>query len=142
MEKYRHRVQYYETDKMGMVHASNYTRWMEEARVDFLAQTGWNFDRLESLGIVSPVLEVEGKYRQSVRFPELVTINISVSKFDGLKLKINYEMVNEKGAIVFKGHSEHCFLDSEGRPIRMKDKYPEFYKSLMYFQETDPQSFK
>ncbi len=142
MEKYRHRVQYYETDKMGIVHHSNYIRWMEEARVDFLSQIGWNYDRLESLGVVSPVLEVECKYRQSVRFPELITVNVSVLKFDGLKLKLNYEMLNEKGALVFKGQSVHCFLDSEGRPIRMKEKYPEFYKSMMYFQETELQPEK
>ena len=33
--EYIHTVQYYETDKMGITHHSNYIRWMEEARVDF-----------------------------------------------------------------------------------------------------------
>ena len=42
MEPYQHTVQYYETDKMGIVHHSNYIRWMEEARVAYLAQLGWN----------------------------------------------------------------------------------------------------
>ena len=28
----RHKVQYYETDQMGIVHHSNYIRWFEEAR--------------------------------------------------------------------------------------------------------------
>ncbi len=139
MEVYRHRVQYYETDKMGIVHHSNFIRWMEEARVDFLAQSGWNYDRLESMGIVSPVLAVECKYRLSVRFPELITIKVSVAKFDGLKLRINYDMLNEKGDIVCKAHSEHCFLDSDGRPIRMKNDYPEFYKSMMYYLDADDQ---
>lgn len=32
MEPYLHKVQYYETDKMGIAHHSNYIRWMEEAR--------------------------------------------------------------------------------------------------------------
>ena len=41
MNAYRHTVQYYETDRMGIVHHSNYIRWMEEARVDDLAQLGW-----------------------------------------------------------------------------------------------------
>lgn len=41
MQKYRHIVQYYETDKMGITHHSNYIRWMEEARIDFLRQIGW-----------------------------------------------------------------------------------------------------
>ena len=47
MKKYKHTVQYYETDRMGIVHHSNYIRWMEEARIDFLNQIGWGYDKLE-----------------------------------------------------------------------------------------------
>ena len=36
MEKYKHKINYYETDKMGITHHSNYIRFMEEARVDRL----------------------------------------------------------------------------------------------------------
>ena len=43
MKAYQHKVQYYETDKMGITHHSNYIRWMEEARIDFLEQLGWNY---------------------------------------------------------------------------------------------------
>ena len=50
MEPYQHTVQYYETDKMGIVHHSNYIRWMEEARVAYLAQLGWNIEMLELWG--------------------------------------------------------------------------------------------
>ena len=51
---FQHKVQYYETDRMGITHHSNYVRWMEEARVHFLEQIGWGYDRLESSGILSP----------------------------------------------------------------------------------------
>ena len=40
MKDYIHKVQYYETDKMAIVHHSNYIRWFEEARVDWLTQIG------------------------------------------------------------------------------------------------------
>ena len=33
---YQHKVQYYETDQMGIVHHSNYIRWFEEARTDYM----------------------------------------------------------------------------------------------------------
>ena len=38
MNTYIHKVHYYETDRMGITHHSNYIRWMEEARVNFLDQ--------------------------------------------------------------------------------------------------------
>ena len=63
MEPYVHKVQYYETDKMGIVHHSNYIRWMEEARIDFLERMGWPYDRLENEGIISPVIGVDCKYK-------------------------------------------------------------------------------
>ena len=58
MENYIHRVNYYETDKMGITHHSNYVRWMEEARMDFLSSIGYGMRRLESDGITSPVVSV------------------------------------------------------------------------------------
>ena len=40
MEAYKRKVHYYETDQMGIVHHSNYIRWFEEARIDFLEKIG------------------------------------------------------------------------------------------------------
>ena len=50
IEKYRHVVNYYETDRMGITHHSNYIRWMEEARIDFLNQLGWGYEKFEAEG--------------------------------------------------------------------------------------------
>ena len=58
MVPYDHKVQYYETDGMGIVHHSNYIRWFEEARVDLLEQLGFGYDRIEEAGYSGPVLEV------------------------------------------------------------------------------------
>ena len=130
MKKYVHTVQYYETDKMGIVHHSNYIRWMEEARVDFLKQIGWDFDRLESLGIVSPVLTVNCQYKVSTKFPEQISISVSVKEFKGVKLYLEYEMKNKDNSIVCVGTSSHAFLNADGRPIKVKQEYPDFYSQL------------
>ena len=55
MKPWRHVVQYYETDRMNLVHHSNYVRWMEEARVDFLDQIGFPYAEMEKRGVISPV---------------------------------------------------------------------------------------
>ena len=56
MEKYIHKVQYYETDRMQITHHSNYIRIMEEARMDFLSQIGWGYENLEKEGITQEVM--------------------------------------------------------------------------------------
>ena len=43
MQTLTHRVQYYETDRMGVTHHSNYIRFMEEARVAYLEQLGFPY---------------------------------------------------------------------------------------------------
>ena len=131
LNKYIHTVQYYETDKMGITHHSNYIRWMEEARVDFLNQIGWSFDKLESLGIVSPVLNVTCDYKISTSFAEKIAINVGVKEFKGVKLFLTYEMTNSDGKTVCTGVTSHAFLNNQGRSIRLKQDYPEFYQCLM-----------
>ena len=134
---YTHNVQYYETDKMGITHHSNYVRWMEEARVAYLAKVGWDFAKLESLGMVSPVVSVNVQYKQTTTFSDVVTIDVGVDEFKGVKLKMKYLMKNEQGDIVCEARSEHCFLNSEGAPIRLKKDYPEFFEILSSAAETD-----
>lgn len=127
---YLHIVQYYETDKMGITHHSNYIRWMEEARVDFLSQIGWEFAKLEDMGIVSPVLTVSCDYKLPTRFSDKVTIKVTVKEFKGVKLFLGYEMKNEEGKIVCTGTTSHAFLNTEGKPIRMRQEFPELYETL------------
>ena len=130
IKPYRHKVQYYETDKMGIVHHSNYIRWMEEARIDFLDQIGWSFDRIEQMGIVSPVMYVDCRYRVSTVFADEITILPQVEAFHGVRLKMYYEMRRQDGTLVCQAHSEHCFLDREGKLLRMQTAYPELYAAL------------
>lgn len=126
---YEHKVQYYETDKMGIVHHSNYIRWMEEARIDFLSQIGWDYKKLEDMGVASPVTAVECKYKVSTTFADLITIFVGVEEFKGVKLKLKYEMKKDD-VLVCEGHSEHCFLNTEGNLINLQREYPELHNTL------------
>ena len=124
--QYLRKVQYHETDKMGITHHANYINWMEEARIDFLEQVGYSYARLESEGIFSPVLSVECQYKQPTTFNDQVTITITVEEFKGVRLVIGYEMVNAAtGATVLTGKSTHCFTDCGGKPVVLKRKNPE-----------------
>lgn len=132
---YKHKVQYYETDKMGITHHSNYIRWMEEARIAFLAEIGWDFAKLEELGIISPVVSVNCRYKHTSTFSDSIDIEVVVEEFKGVKLKLNYLMKNEEGKVVCEAQSEHCFLNSSGRPIRLAKEFPDFYQVLVDLAE-------
>ena len=123
---YTHKVQYYETDKMGITHHSNYIRWMEEARVEFLNHTSWSYDRMEAEGIISPVLHADCDYKKTTTFADEVQISISAESYNGVRLRLSYEMtLKNSGELAAIGHTEHCFLGADGMPIRMKRQFPE-----------------
>ena len=125
MEPYIHKVHYYETDKMGIVHHSNYIRWMEEARVELLDRLGIGFAGMEARGVYSPVVGVECRYLRPTRFDEAVSIRVTIREFKGVRLRIGYEMTNAAGERVFTGASEHCFTDADGRLLVLKKQYPD-----------------
>ena len=135
MDPYRHTGQYYETDKMGITHHSNYIRWMEEARIDFLRQIGWGYDKLEAQGIISPVTAVECKFRTATTFPDEIEIRVTVSEMKGAVLKLSYIMTNQDRKKVCESRSEHCFVNPAGKIVRLSKECPDFYEALMAYAE-------
>ena len=128
--EYRHVVHYYETDKMGVTHHSNYIRWMEEGRIAFLAGIGWPYERLEREGFASPVTKVECKFIKPSTFADEIIINTYVKSFDSIRLTFGYEMKKADGTVVCVAESGHCFIDEKGRPIRADRALPDFCAEL------------
>lgn len=123
---YEHKVQYYETDQMKIVHHSNYIRWFEEARTAYLEEGGFGYANMEKDGIISPVLEVTAKYISMTRFGDTVLIEPRVEKYNGVRLEVSYEIKDKKtGELRCTGLSKHCFLDDTGHPVRLNKKNPD-----------------
>ena len=126
-----HKVQYYETDGMGIVHHSNYIRWFEEARVDLLEQLGYGYDRIESEGFSSPVLEVSCKYKTMARFGDTVLIHADISDYNGVRLSLHYEVRDtQTNDLRCVGESRHCFMGRDGRPVSLRRSWPALDKAL------------
>lgn len=129
--EYIHKVNYYETDKMGITHHSNYIRWMEEARVAFLEEEGYGYAKLEKQGVISPVIAINCDFKSPTTFDDKVLINVGVKEFNGIRFVIEYTMTNltnDKVALV--GTSTHCFVNAQGMPIRIKKEFPDFAQKL------------
>jgi len=121
----KHRVQYYETDMMGVAHHSNYIRWMEEARVELMDRIGYPYKRMEEEGVLCVVKSLQANYLKPCTFGDEVEITAEVREFNGLIVTLAYEM-KANGIQVFSGTSEHVFLNREGGFVRMRKVMPEF----------------
>lgn len=129
MQTYHHRVQYYETDRMQITHHSNYVRWMEEARSDLLRQIGWDYEKIEANGIISPVMNVDCHYVKTTTFGDDVTITTTVAHLTAAKLTLAYTMTCA-GEVVCTATSQHCFLDQDHQFVNLKRQLPDFYAAL------------
>lgn len=127
MHTYEHQAQYYETDQMGIIHHSNYIRWLESARIWYMEQIGVDYRDMERMGIISPVLEVNCVYKSMVRFGDWVEIMPRVEKYNGVKLELSYVIRDkETQEVRTYGSSRHCFLNREGKPLSLKKASPAF----------------
>lgn len=124
-----HKVQYYETDMMGVTHHANYIHWMEEARIAFMDEIGFPYKRMEAEGVLSPVKSLQVKYLKPCTFGDEVDITAGVKDFNGVVITIAYEM-RVNGEPVFTGTSEHVFLDREGKFVRMRKVMPAFCEAV------------
>lgn len=129
---YERKVNYYETDQMGIVHHSNYIRYFEEARVSFMEQAGYPYERLEREDIVSPVIGITCKYLQPVKFGDRIRIEVRLIRMTKLKCTFSYEISDaETGEIRARGTSEHGFITREGKPVVIPRDKPEFHDAFL-----------
>ena len=128
MNPYRHEVKYYECDRMGVTHHSNYIRFMEEARVDWLDQLGFGFEKIEAENVFSPVISVTCEYKRPTTFKDVIEIEVNISKMTEMKFDFSYVMCVD-GKVVCNAQSTHCFIENN-RPVALSKRLPEFYKAV------------
>ena len=133
---YERKINYYETDRMGVVHHSNYIRYLEEARTEWLEALDMPFDLLEKNKITIPALGVNCTYKHHVTFGDTILIKTYAKEYTGVRMTVGYEITDKKnGNIVLTGETKHCFTDSNLKPINLKKHNPEFHEKFLNLLE-------
>ena len=133
---YKRKINYYETDKMGVVHHSNYIRYLEEARCFFMEAWGIPFSKFEEIGLTIPVLGVNCTYKRHVTFDDTLLIKVFVKDYNGVRLNISYNVINEStGEDVIKAETKHCFTTEDLKPVNLKKVAPAFNKKFEELKE-------
>lgn len=123
---FERKINYYETDRMGVVHHSNYIRFLEEARCEWLEKKDMPFSKLEENGITIPVLGVSCTYKYHVTFEDTILVSTKITEYTGVRMKVEYEVTDKKtGKLVLLGETKHCFTDRNLKPINLKKYAPE-----------------
>lgn len=68
------RVNYSETDQMGVVYHGRYVVWLDIARTEHLRQAGFRYQDLEAEGIRLVVTDLQVRYRRPARYDDRIRI--------------------------------------------------------------------
>jgi acyl-CoA thioester hydrolase len=119
MHRFAIRVRYGDTDQMGMAYYGNYLRWFEIGRAEMMRALGRSYREIEAGGIRLPVVEARCRYFKPARYDDLVTVETAVGRLGRASVRFAYRIVREPdGELLAAGSTEHCFLDSAGKPVR------------------------
>jgi len=137
------RVQYKDTDQMGVVHHGNYITWFEVGRTEWMRKSGMTYRDLEEQGLFLPVLGVDLQYKASAYYDDCVAIFTKVATSSPVRLEFQYEVrkideatfeqgqgqeVEEPfGKLLTKGTSTHMWMNADWKPAKMNKIAPEVY---------------
>ncbi len=127
------RVRYVETDKMGIVHHSNYPIWFEIGRSEFCRSRGFSYlDMEEKDDALLVVAEIYCRYKSPANYEDEITIKTRVQEIRSRSMRFVYEIFRESdGTLLAEGESLHVVTDSEKKVRTL----PENYKALLLNQK-------
>ena len=123
-------VRYVETDKMGIVHHSNYPVWFEIGRTDFLRQLGSSYASLEEEGLLLPLSNMQCSFKGPARYGDEITVKTRLANLTCVRMEFSYE-VYSKGELLAWGSTEHGCTDRQLKPFNLAKKMPQLYKLLL-----------
>ena len=113
------KVRYHETDQMGIVHHSNYLKFFEFARIEWLEKLKMPYQEIERNKIILPVVNCELKYLKPLVFGDSFKVKVHCSKKPKSSIEFSYKIFNSRGEKTTEGSTLLAFLNSETmRPVR------------------------
>ncbi len=126
------KVRYSETDQMGFVHHSNYLKYFELARIEWLNAVEFSYKRLEENGVIMPVIDAEIFFKSPAFFDDLLSVELTLVEMPKIKVKFKYIVINHLGKEVATGSTTLAFLTSKNnRPTRCPESLTEKLQSLL-----------
>ncbi|MDY6801150.1 MAG: thioesterase family protein [Bacteroidota bacterium] len=117
------RVRYGETDKMGYVYYGNYPLYYEVGRTELMRHFGFPYKKIEEMGIILPVKNLDVKYYKPAVYDDLLTIKTIIKELPKAKITFYYEIYNENEELLNQGETTLVFVDENSRkPRRAPDE--------------------
>lgn len=133
-------VRYAETDRMGIVHHSNYAVWFEAGRTDFIRKMGMPYSVIEEKGIMLPLSELKCSFKGIAKYEDEITVRTSIKEYTCARIVFQYEVFREGSEkSITIGETMHAWTNTSLRPINIKKHAPEVYELIQKAAEQKEQ---
>lgn len=126
-----HRVNYSETDQMGLVYHANYVIWLDMARTEHLRGTGVTYKEMEEQGVYLAVTDLQVRYRRAARYDDLVRVRCWVREVASRQVTFGYAVEragpNQTTELLATAVTSLMALDRGHSPTRI----PEHVRELL-----------
>jgi len=115
-------VRYSETDQMRFVHHSNYLKYFELARLEWISEMGISYAEMERDGILMPVVRAAIEYKLPLYFGDTFQVTVTLKQPPKVTLDFEYLIVNQNDELICLGFTQLAFLSPKTkRPMRCPD---------------------
>jgi acyl-CoA thioester hydrolase len=119
----KNRTLYADTDRSAVVYHANYLRYFELGRATLMRDLAYPYVDVEARGYVYPIIELGIKYHSPLHYDDPMWVNTRPGNLGKVRLSFDYVITHGRtGQIVCTGFTEHCALNSKGRPVRIDEK--------------------
>jgi acyl-CoA thioester hydrolase len=112
------RVYYEDTDFSGYVYHSNYLKFCERARSDFLRLLGVDQNAMFAEGGAFVVRRMTCEFLKPARFDEILTVESSPGEARGARFDIRQRVLRGND-VLFMADVTAVLIDGKGRPKRL-----------------------
>lgn len=114
------RVRYDECDPMGLVHHSNYLRYFEIGRTEFLRSAGGRYREVEAAGLFVVVARIDCRYKSPARYDDEIQITTRIADVTAAKIIHEYE-IHRDDLLLVQATVTLAVIDQDGRLQRVPE---------------------
>ncbi|MEO8295073.1 MAG: thioesterase family protein [Gemmatimonadota bacterium] len=116
------RVNYSETDQMGVVYHARYVVWLDIARTEHLRVAGMSYKDVEAMGVRLAVGELNIRFRQAARYDDLVRVRCWVRDLGSRRILFGYAIEHtETDQLLATATTSMFSVSNDHRPMRLPE---------------------
>ena len=110
-------TRYAETDQMGVIHHGTYATYFELARIEWLRSLGLSYSKLETQGVLLPVLSLSTEFKHPLYFEDQIKIEICLDHDPASIIDFSYKIFNQDNVLSTTAKTRLAFINAKTRKI-------------------------